>query len=309
MVAARTTPQPVQPRDAGERQPGSSFKPFVLATALKEGIAPSSILTSSKHVTINADGRLWQVNNFEGEALRADRPEQGDRVFGQLGLLTADRARRPARGGEHGEGSGHSEPCGVLRNRARRRARDPRSIGRAYTAFADGGNRIDGSIFGNTPRAVDCLADVKNVCVEQNAPVHKPVLTSTQAETIDQMLQGVVQYGTGKAAAIPGWQISGKTGTTENYGDAWFVGYTPQLVVAVWVGYPNKLVPMLSEFHGHPVAGGTFPALIWKAFMTKAIAAQAPDAAELPVPAVAVCGAGDCRESRRAADARQRGLS
>ena len=53
----------------GERQPGSSFKPFVLATALKEGIAPSSILTSSKHVTINADGRLWQVNNYEGEAL------------------------------------------------------------------------------------------------------------------------------------------------------------------------------------------------------------------------------------------------
>jgi membrane peptidoglycan carboxypeptidase len=114
--------------------------------------------------------------------------------------------------------------------------------------------------------------------------VGKQVLTSTQAETVDQMLQGVVQYGTGKAAAIPGWQIAGKTGTTENYGDAWFVGFTPpavssggkthQLVAAVWVGYPNKLVPMLSEFHGHPVAGGTFPALIWKAFMTKAIALE-----------------------------------
>ena len=51
----------------GERQPGSSFKPFVLATALKEDIAPSSVLTSSKPVTINADGRLWQVNNYEGE--------------------------------------------------------------------------------------------------------------------------------------------------------------------------------------------------------------------------------------------------
>jgi membrane peptidoglycan carboxypeptidase len=121
------------------------------------------------------------------------------------------------------------------------------------------------------------------VCQEQNRPVTgKQVLTSTQAETIDQLLQGVVQYGTGKAAAIPGWQVAGKTGTTENYGDAWFVGYTPpatgadgkthQLVVAVWVGYPNKLVPMLTEFHGHPVAGGTFPALIWKSFMTKAIA-------------------------------------
>ena len=53
--------------------------------------------------------------------------------------------------------------------------------------------------------------------------------------------------------------MAGKTGTTENYGDAWFVGYTPQLAVAVWVGYPTTLKPMLTEFHGEPVAGGTLP--------------------------------------------------
>ncbi|HUZ81117.1 MAG TPA: PASTA domain-containing protein, partial [Gaiellaceae bacterium] len=70
------------------------------------------------------------------------------------------------------------------------------------------------------------------------------------------------------------------------YGDAWFVGYTPQYVAAVWVGYPNKLIPMLTEFHGHPVVGGTFPALIWKAFMQKALALkQAPPANfEAPPP-------------------------
>ena len=69
-----------------------------------------------------------------------------------------------------------------------------------------------------------------------------------------------MQSGTGKRAQLPdGRPVAGKTGTTENYGDAWFVGYTPQLVVAVWVGYPNKLVPMLSQFHGEAVAGGTFP--------------------------------------------------
>jgi membrane peptidoglycan carboxypeptidase len=84
-------------------------------------------------------------------------------------------------------------------------------------------------------------------------------------------MQGVVQYGTGVAAQIPGVQIAGKTGTTENYGDAWFVGFTPDIVAAIWVGYPNKLVPMLSEFHGKTVEGGTFPALIWKAFMEKAL--------------------------------------
>ena len=86
------------------------------------------------------------------------------------------------------------------------------------------------------------------------------------------MLQGVVQYGTGVSAALPGVEVAGKTGTTENFGDAWFVGFTPDLVTAVWVGYPNKLVPMLTEFHGQPVEGGTFPALIWKAFMEKALA-------------------------------------
>jgi hypothetical protein len=66
--------------------------------------------------------------------------------------------------------------------------------------------------------------------------------------------------------------VAGKTGTTENYGDAWFVGYTPQLAVAVWVGYPDRLEPMETEFNGDPVAGGTFPALIWRSFAKRALA-------------------------------------
>jgi membrane peptidoglycan carboxypeptidase len=267
----------------GERQPGSSFKPIVLATALDEGIAPSSVFTSTKQVTINADGRVWQVNNYEGEALGPIDLSKAiaysdNSVFSQLTALVGPRNVRgmAAKLGITTKLNGYfaiglgAEPS------------TPLEMARAYETFAHGGARIDGSVFGNMPRAVDCLTDAKGVCTEANRPVNHPAITSTQAETIDQMLQGVVQYGTGKAAAIPGWQIAGKTGTTENYGDAWFVGYTPpatspsgktqQLVVAVWVGYPDKLVPMLSEYHGGPVAGGTFPALIWKSFMTKAIA-------------------------------------
>jgi membrane peptidoglycan carboxypeptidase len=84
-------------------------------------------------------------------------------------------------------------------------------------------------------------------------------------------MRTVVTSGTGTRAQIPGYEVAGKTGTTENYGDAWFVGYTPQLAVAVWVGYPTKLRPMLTEYRGQPVAGGTFPAQIWKTFAQAAL--------------------------------------
>ena len=68
---------------------------------------------------------------------------------------------------------------------------------------------------------------------------------------------------------MPQW---GKTGTTENYGDAWFVGSSGSLTVAVWVGYPDRLKPMETEWRGEPVAGGTYPAAIWKQFMLGNIA-------------------------------------
>ena len=84
------------------------------------------------------------------------------------------------------------------------------------------------------------------------------------------MLETVLQYGTGRAAAI-GQFAAGKTGTTSNYGDAWFVGWDRKYTVAVWVGYPNKLIPMTTDYDGGPVLGGTFPALIWHDFMISAL--------------------------------------
>ena len=95
-------------------------------------------------------------------------------------------------------------------------------------------------------------------------------MTTGEADLLTSILQGVVTQGTGKRATLTDRPTAGKTGTTDNYGDAWFVGYTPQLAVAVWVGYPDKLKPMLTEFSGEPVAGGTLPTQIWHAFMTAA---------------------------------------
>jgi membrane peptidoglycan carboxypeptidase len=96
------------------------------------------------------------------------------------------------------------------------------------------------------------------------------VLSPAEAETITAILEQVIERGTGRRARLADRTAAGKTGTTDDYADAWFVGYTPDLAVAVWVGYPNELRPMETEFHGEPVAGGTLPALIWKAFMTSA---------------------------------------
>jgi membrane peptidoglycan carboxypeptidase len=112
---------------------------------------------------------------------------------------------------------------------------------------------------------------VVSVNGKKNAPERHRAITETNAQIVSQILQQVVQSGTGRRAALPDRSVAGKTGTTENYGDAWFVGYTPQLVAAVWVGYPNTLRPMLTEYHGNAVAGGTFPALIWKSFMETAL--------------------------------------
>src|SRR5581483_1453025 len=116
---------------------------------------------------------------------------------------------------------------------------------------------------------------IESVDGKPNRPLGRRVLSEQDANEINQILQGVVSEGTGTRAQLAdGRPVAGKTGTTENYGDAWFVGYLPQLVVAVWVGYPTELRPMLTEFHGEPVAGGTYPALIWRSFVESAIRAK-----------------------------------
>jgi penicillin-binding protein 1A len=98
-----------------------------------------------------------------------------------------------------------------------------------------------------------------------------PVLKSSVADEVTSILGTVVTQGTATAAQIPGTFVAGKTGTTENYGDAWFVGWTDEITVAVWVGYPDELRPMETEFRGQPVAGGTYPANIWRTFVERAL--------------------------------------
>jgi penicillin-binding protein 1A len=146
----------------------------------------------------------------------------------------------------------------------------------AYETIAHGGRRVSGTLANDgAPVAIQevdagahTLPDGNHQDV--NRVTTKPVLPASVAATETSMLQTVLQYGTGRAAAT-GQFAAGKTGTTSNYGDAWFVGWDSRYTVAVWVGYPNGLVPMTTAFNGGPVLGGTFPALIWHNFIASAM--------------------------------------
>ena len=261
----------------GERQAGSSFKPFVLATALREGISPSTTFASHP-VSIFIGDRYWNVENFEGDYVGAANLTTAtiisdNSIFAQLTRLVG-----PASVAAEAHRLGitrHLNPYFAIGLGA-----DPVSpleMARAFSTFADNGARVDGSAFGNRPRAVARIHDAGGKLLEDNRPLRRQVLSRDQNALLTSILEGVVQSGTGKRAALPDRPAAGKTGTTENFGDAWFVGYTPQLATAVWVGYPNKLVPMLTQYHGDAVAGGTYPALIWRAFMHAALLGTAPE--------------------------------
>jgi penicillin-binding protein 1A len=149
----------------------------------------------------------------------------------------------------------------------------------AYETFADGGKRMYNRLLGSTEEGPTGIAELQcpdsKLCAGHRVILDKPrfrrVMPPRIAHELHDMLTGVVQSGTGTAAAISGVDVAGKTGTTTNYADAWFVGWTPQMTTAVWVGYPNKLVPMTTLYNGGPVEGGTFPAIIWHSFMLQAL--------------------------------------
>jgi penicillin-binding protein 1A len=152
----------------------------------------------------------------------------------------------------------------------------PLDMAHSYETIAHGGQRVSGSLVSDfEPVGIQEVSAGGHTLSDghhndRNAVITKRVLPPGVANTETSVLETVLQYGTAKAAAI-GQFAAGKTGTTSNYGDAWFVGWDSKYTVAVWVGYPNSLVPMTTDFGGTPVLGGTFPALIWHNFMLSAI--------------------------------------
>jgi penicillin-binding protein 1A len=145
----------------------------------------------------------------------------------------------------------------------------PLEMAYAYSTIANDGVRVSGDLAPEEtgPVAIQSVED-GNGKVTENHKVEERVLPAKVAQVEKDMLGLVVSSGTGKAAQVGDEFIWGKTGTTENYGDAWFVGGNDDITVAIWVGYADKLQPMEYEHAGGPVAGGTYPAEIFHDFMT-----------------------------------------
>jgi penicillin-binding protein 1A len=252
-----------------ERQPGSAFKPIVLAAAMREGIAPQTQVVS-KPVSIDAGDRVWRVTNYDKTYLGTVDLERGlvssdNSVYAQLTDIVGPKAIVET---AHALGIGSHLDAYFSIGLGLEGEVNALEMARAYATFANRGVRVDGALMGNKPRVVEHVEKIRaGGAIEENTPQGKQVLEPGEASVLTEILEDVVQSGTGRRAAIPGLSVAGKTGTTDNYADAWFVGYTPDLVVAVWVGYPDRLRPMLTEFEGEPVTGGTLPATIWREFV------------------------------------------
>jgi penicillin-binding protein 1A len=267
---------------AAERQPGSAFKPFTLAVALQSGYGPDSVIDSAPQdfIVPNSGGKEHFIvhnfgNTYSGPITLAEATAISDNsVFAQVGIHvgTKNVARMAKRMGIRTPVSDNDAMIiGGLKIGV-----SPLDMAHAYETLAENGRKVFDPALGAPDQGPTGIAQIycPKVCPQKNLvdhPQYKRILPTSVAQTIHTMLTGVVTNGTGTSAAISGVDVAGKTGTTTNYADAWFVGWTPELTTAVWVGFPNKLVPMTTDYNGAPVEGGTYPAIIWRNFMEQAL--------------------------------------
>jgi penicillin-binding protein 1A len=254
----------------GGRQPGSSFKPFVLTTAISNGISPYKTYDSSPTTLEFPDGTKWKVGNAEGSS------------YGTINVYTATvrsvnvvyariiKDVGPQRVAQMAQAMGITSTIPPYPSIALGTSEvNPLEMASAFGTLANSGTYVP-------PICVTKVTDAEGNIIFENHPKGKHVVREDVAAVVNSILQDAVRYGTGRAARIDRPQ-AGKTGTTDDYADAWFCGYTPDLSAAVWVGYTEGRIPMRSV-HGITVYGGTFPAQIWKKFMEKALADVPPSA-------------------------------
>ena len=263
------------------RQPGSSFKPIVYAAALDNGYTPASLVLDAPVEIRNGDGSIWRPENYAQQfygpqtlrrGIERSRNVMTVRLAKDIGMpLVAEYAKmfgvydtmQPVLAMSLGAGE----------------TTDMRMTA-AYATIANGGRKI-------VPTLIDRVQDRYGVTVYRHdqrlcegcqatdwqgqaepriVDNREQVIDPMTAYQITSMMEGVIQRGTGTAAKVLDRPVAGKTGTTNDYKDAWFVGFTPELAVGVYVGYDKP------RSMGRSVTGGTFAVPIFTEFMQKALA-------------------------------------
>jgi membrane peptidoglycan carboxypeptidase len=255
------------------RQAGSSFKTYALVTAIKDGYSPNLSVSTASPTVIKMDGYApWTVNNYSGgdmgtmtlaratalssntayaRVMRAVGPDAIAETANSMGVASDLHDRGP-----NGEDLG--VPQSVVLGAKGVNTLDMAS---GYSTLANNGKH-------NKPTAIMKIVDRQGNVVYEHQPENEQILTPEVAYATTDVLRGVVQYGTGKLANISGRDIAGKTGTSDKWKDAWFIGYTPQLCTAIWVGYRDE-----ASFVNHN-EGGVYAAPVWHQFMTNTLASM-----------------------------------
>ncbi|TWH48870.1 transglycosylase domain-containing protein [Sporomusa sp. KB1] len=240
-----------------ERQPGSAFKPFVYLAAIESGFTPASVISDSP-VTFGNWSPVNYDRSFRGSVTMRTALEQS------LNVATVKLAQQAG----IDKTLYYAQQMGIStlvldgntndRNLAMSlggltRGVTPLEIASAYGVLANNGVRVE-------PTAIVKVIDRNGKVIEEYVPKEKVVVNERSAFLLTDMMKGVITNGTGTGAYF-GRPVAGKTGTTSDYRDAWFVGFTPDLVAAVWLGCDNP-----DYLNG--ITGGTVPASIWKSFMS-----------------------------------------
>ena len=241
------------------RQPGSAFKPFVFLAALEAGMEPQDRLLDAP---IKID--KWAPDNYGGryfgdvsltDALALSLNSATIRVQEHIGRSAVRLEARRA-GFQSVSTKGPALALGVD-------AMSPLELAGAYAPLANGGFRVK-------VHAIDSIRTIDGQSIHRRqAAMIDAAASYRSVEKLNAMLAAVIQYGTGRAAAVPGWNAVGKTGTTQDSRDAWFAGHVGGLVCVVWVGRDDN-APMRG------VTGGGAPAIIWREAMRRALAERAP---------------------------------
>jgi penicillin-binding protein 1A len=244
----------------GHRQPGSTFKTFVLTTAIKQGIDPYSTYYTSKHLDLDLpEWGHWEVSTadegYQGTInLQQATVASDNTVFAQLDLDVGPQqvaATAKSMGIESELDGIPAEGIGGLRIGV-----SPLEMADAYATLAAGGIH-------RNPIAIRRVVFPGGRVDRPEHPDPRRVVPEPAAYEVWRLLHDNITEGTGTAAytGCPGQ--GGKTGTTDNYTDAWFAGIQPNLATVVWVGYPQSNAIEMTSVHGTTVFGGTFPAEIW----------------------------------------------